>query len=69
VLPYALPYLACVLFDALAALRLYRGRPPSSRASLRPMGTSRWVTIERATQELGYVPRIFCKEGLSTAAN
>jgi nucleoside-diphosphate-sugar epimerase len=69
VLPSALPYLACVLFDALAALRLHRGRPPISRASLRHMGTSRLARIERANQKLGYVPRIFCKEGLSTAVN
>lgn len=67
VLPYAVPYLACVLFDALAALRLYRGRPPISRASFRHLATSRLVSIERATQELGYAPRIFYQEGLSTA--
>jgi nucleoside-diphosphate-sugar epimerase len=67
VLPFAVPDLACVFFDALAALRLYRGRPPISRASLRHLGTSRFVSIERATQELGYVPRVFYREGLSTA--
>jgi nucleoside-diphosphate-sugar epimerase len=69
VLPYAVPYLACVLFDALAALRLYRGRPPISRASFRHLGTSRWVSIERATHELGYVPRVFYQEGLRIAVN
>ncbi|HZV04691.1 MAG TPA: NAD-dependent epimerase/dehydratase family protein [Gemmataceae bacterium] len=67
VLPYAVPYLACVAFDALAALRLYRGRPPITRASLRHLGTSRFLSIERATQELGYVPRVFYQEGLRTA--
>ncbi len=67
VLPYAVPHLACALFDALAALRLYRGRPPISRASLRHLGTSRFFGIQRATQDLGYVPRVFYQEGLSTA--
>jgi nucleoside-diphosphate-sugar epimerase len=67
VLPYAVPYLACVLFDTLAALRLYRGRPPISRASLRHLGTSRSFSIDRAANELGYVPRISYQEGLSTA--
>jgi 2-alkyl-3-oxoalkanoate reductase len=67
VLPYAVPYLACVLFDALAALRLYRGRPPISRASFRHLATSRFVSIERAIQELGYAPRISYQEGLSAA--
>jgi 2-alkyl-3-oxoalkanoate reductase len=67
VLPYAVPYLACVLFDTLSALHLYRGRPPVSRAGLRHLGTSRFFSIERASQELGYVPRVFYQEGLSTA--
>jgi nucleoside-diphosphate-sugar epimerase len=66
-LPYAVPYLACVVFDALAALRLYRGRPPITRASLRHLGTSRFFSIEQARQDLGYVPRVFYQEGLCTA--
>jgi nucleoside-diphosphate-sugar epimerase len=67
VLPYAVPYLACVLFQSLAALHLYRGRPPISRASLRHLGTSRFFGIERATRELGYIPRVLYQEGLSNA--
>jgi len=69
VLPYAVPYLACGLFDTLAALRLYRGRPPISRAGLRHLGTSRFFPIDRASRELGYDPRVFYQEGLSTAVN
>lgn len=67
VLPYAVPYLACVAFASLAALRLYRGRPPISRASLRHLGTSRYFSIDRAAKELGYVPRVAYQEGLSNA--
>jgi nucleoside-diphosphate-sugar epimerase len=66
-LPYSVPYLACVVFDALAALRLYRGRPPITRASLRHLGTSRFFSTEQARQELGYVPRVFYQEGLRAA--
>jgi nucleoside-diphosphate-sugar epimerase len=67
VLPYAVPYLACVAFDALAGLRLYCGRPPITRASLRHLGTSRIFSIDKAHQELGYVPRVFYREGLRAA--
>jgi 2-alkyl-3-oxoalkanoate reductase len=67
VLPYAVPRLACGVFDALAALRLYSGRPPVSRASLRHLGTSRYFSIERAERELGYRPRVFHRDGLSHA--
>lgn len=67
VLPYAVPYLACGLFDVLRATRLYRGRPPISRASLRHLGTSRFFAIDRAASDLAYVPRVFYREGLRTA--
>jgi nucleoside-diphosphate-sugar epimerase len=65
VLPYAVPYLGCLLFESLARLRLYRGRPPITRSSLRHLGTSRSFSIERAARELGYVPRITYRDGLS----
>jgi arsenite methyltransferase len=42
VLRYAVPSLACLAFETLAALRLYPGRPPISRASLRHLGTLPW---------------------------
>jgi 2-alkyl-3-oxoalkanoate reductase len=67
VLPYAVPYLGCLLFESLARLGLYRGRPPITRSSLRHLGTSRSFSIERAARELGYVPRVGYREGLRTA--
>ena len=67
VLPYAVPYLGCVFFEWLSRLRLYRGRPPIVRNSLRHLGTSRSFSIERAAKELGYVPRVSYQEGLSIA--
>jgi nucleoside-diphosphate-sugar epimerase len=67
VLPYAVPYLGCRLFEVLAALRLYRGRPPISRVSLRHLGTSRSFSIERAARELGYAPRVGYRQGLGLA--
>ena len=67
VLPYAVPYLGCLLFESLARMRLYRGRPPIARSSLRHLGTSRSFSIERASCELDYVPRVPYREGLVTA--
>jgi nucleoside-diphosphate-sugar epimerase len=69
VLPYAVPYFGCVLFEVLAGLRLYRGRPPIARNSLRLLGTSRYFDITRARQELGYAPRVLCTEGLAAAVS
>jgi nucleoside-diphosphate-sugar epimerase len=69
VIPYALPYLACCLFDGLDALHLPRGRAPVTRASLRHLGTSRFFGIERAARELNYVPRVFHPEGLAAAVD
>ncbi len=67
VLPYAVPYLACLVFETLAGLRLYRGRPPIARNSLRLLGTSRYFDIARARKELGYSPRVQFREGLAAA--
>jgi nucleoside-diphosphate-sugar epimerase len=67
VLPYAVPYFGCLLFETLAGLRLYRGRPPIARNSLRLLGTSRYFDITRAQQELGYAPRVLYTEGLAAA--
>jgi nucleoside-diphosphate-sugar epimerase len=67
VLPYAVPYLGCLLFESLARMYLYRGRPPITRAGLRHLGTSRSFSIERASRELGYLPRVPYQEGLKTA--
>ncbi len=67
VLPYAVPYLGCVVFEWLARLCLYRGRPPIVRNTLRHLGTSRFFGIERATKELGYTPQVQYMEGLRIA--
>jgi nucleoside-diphosphate-sugar epimerase len=69
VLPYAVPYLGCLLFEFLARLGLYRGRAPITRSGLRHLGTSRSFSIERAARELGYIPRIGYREGLRTAVD
>jgi len=68
VLPYFVPYVGCMLFELLAALRLREGPAPISRPALRFLGTSRFVDIERARQELGYSPRVGYREGLADAA-
>ena len=65
VLPYALPYLACLVFGALNRLGLTRRQGPVTRAALRFLGTSRYVDIRKARQELGYEPRVRLREGLA----
>jgi nucleoside-diphosphate-sugar epimerase len=66
-LPFAAPYLGCLLFEGLSALRLYRGRAPISRTSLNYLGYSRVIDIARARRELGYEPRISYRDGLPLA--
>jgi nucleoside-diphosphate-sugar epimerase len=66
-LPFIVPYLGCLVFEWLAALRLYRGRPPISRTSLNYLGYSRIIDISRARRELGYEPRISYRDGLPLA--
>ncbi len=67
VLPFFVPYLGCVVFELLAGLRLRRAPAPINRAALRFLGTSRFVDIRRAREELGYVPRVSYQEGLADA--
>jgi nucleoside-diphosphate-sugar epimerase len=67
IFPYAVSYLGCLLFESLARMHLYHGRPPIARSSLRHLGTSRSFSIERASRELGYRPRVPYPEGLNTA--
>lgn len=64
VLPFAVPYLGCLLFESLAALRLYRGPAPIGRTGLNYLGYSRSIDITRARQELGYEPRVSYRDGL-----
>lgn len=67
VLPYVVPYLGCLVFEMLAGMRIYRGPAPIARNSLRLLGTSRYFAIDRARQELGFVPRVQYREGLAAA--
>jgi nucleoside-diphosphate-sugar epimerase len=67
VLPFFVPYLGCVVFELLAALRLRRAPAPINRAALRFLGTSRFVDIRRARAELGYSPLVGYQEGLADA--
>lgn len=64
-IPFAVPYLGCLVFESLAALRLYRGRAPISRTGMNYLGYSRIIDITRARRELGYEPRISYREGLA----
>jgi nucleoside-diphosphate-sugar epimerase len=65
VLPYLLPYAGCLFFEWLARLRLYRGPAPIARNSLRFLGTSRYVDIRRAREELAYMPRVPFRDGVA----
>lgn len=67
VIPFAVPYLGCLLFESLAALRLYRGRAPISRTGMNYLGYSRVIDITRARLELGYEPRVTYRDGLPLA--
>jgi 2-alkyl-3-oxoalkanoate reductase len=65
VLPYLVPYAGCLFFEWARRLRLYRGPAPIARNSLRFLGTSRYVDIGRARQELGYSPRVLFRQGVA----
>jgi nucleoside-diphosphate-sugar epimerase len=65
VLPFAVPALACTVFDWLQRLKLRKKPGPVTRASLRFVGTSRYVDIARARRELGYEPQMSLREGLA----
>jgi nucleoside-diphosphate-sugar epimerase len=64
VLPFAVPFAACVFFETLNRLGWRRRPGPISRASLRFLGTSRYVDVSRACRELGYQPRVRMEEGV-----
>jgi nucleoside-diphosphate-sugar epimerase len=65
VLPYFVPYLACVMFDWLGKVRRPRKPAPITRAALRFLGTSRYVDIGRAQHELGFEPRVSFRDGMA----
>lgn len=64
VLKYFVPALGCVVFEWLQRLRLRKKPGPITRAGLRFVGTSRFIDIRRAREELGYAPQITLREGL-----
>ncbi len=65
VLPYAVPWLGCLVFDLLRPV--WRGPAPINRPGLRFVGTSRHVDIGRARRELGYAPQVTSREGMEAA--
>jgi nucleoside-diphosphate-sugar epimerase len=65
VLPLGVARLLCSLGQWMGRLGLRRRRAPLiSPATLRFLGTSRWVDISRARQELGYEPQVSIREGV-----
>jgi 2-alkyl-3-oxoalkanoate reductase len=64
-LPFVVPWLGCLVFDLLKPVM--RGPAPINRAGLRFVGTSRFVDIGRARQELGYAPQITYRSGMDAA--
>jgi nucleoside-diphosphate-sugar epimerase len=66
VLSYYVPALACRLLGTLQRLKLRKKPGPINRASLRFLGTSRFVDIRRAREELGYAPQVALPEGLDS---
>jgi nucleoside-diphosphate-sugar epimerase len=69
VLPYLVPRLGCSVFEWLQRLGLRKKPGPVTRASLRFVGTSRYIDIRRAREELGYTPQITLQEGLGPSVS
>jgi nucleoside-diphosphate-sugar epimerase len=65
VLPYFVPSLACSVFGLLRRLHLCSGPGPVDRVALRFLGTSRFMEIGRAQEELGYAPKVGFREGMA----
>ncbi|MGP0062841.1 MAG: NAD-dependent epimerase/dehydratase family protein [Isosphaeraceae bacterium] len=64
VLPAFIPRFACVVFDGVR-LVFPRCPAPIRRSGVRFLGTSRYVDIRRAREELGYAPHTGYREGLA----
>lgn len=64
VLPGFIPRFGCVVFDGVR-LVFPRCPAPIARSGVRFLGTSRYVDIRRAREELGYAPRTGYREGLA----
>jgi 2-alkyl-3-oxoalkanoate reductase len=64
-LPFVVPWFGCLVFDLLRPFM--RGSGPINRAGLRFVGTSRFVDIRRAREELGYEPQVSYRSGMDAA--
>ena len=62
--PLALARPAATLFELLWKLLPFRRRPPISHEALNLVGSHHRLPIDRARQELGYLPRIGYEEAL-----
>ncbi|MDA0834416.1 MAG: NAD-dependent epimerase/dehydratase family protein [Planctomycetota bacterium] len=69
ILPYFIPWFAATLFETLRTLKLFKGKPPINRVSLRFLGTSRSIDIGRARRELGYQPHVDFQNGMAAAVS
>jgi nucleoside-diphosphate-sugar epimerase len=63
-LPYGLLRVACGLFGVLGGVGLLKD-PPITKVGLRFLGTSRHIDISRARRELGYVPQVAMRDGMT----
>ncbi len=59
VLPYIVPWFVCTLFGLLGR------KGPINRTALRFLGTSRYIDIQRARDELGFEPKVKLSDGLA----
>jgi nucleoside-diphosphate-sugar epimerase len=66
-LPYFATHATCWSCEWLGRMLGRPVRGPISRSTLLFLGTSRFVDIRRAREELGYTPEIGCREGMSAA--
>lgn len=58
-------YLAGGVLECLFRLFRCKTEPPMTRFAARELATSHWFDISRARRDLGYVPRVSTREGLS----
>jgi hypothetical protein len=59
--------MVCSLCEWLGHTLGWPSHGPLSRSTLLFLGTSRYVDISRATEELGFTPRIGYRDGLPAA--
>jgi nucleoside-diphosphate-sugar epimerase len=66
--PYRALYAAGYAAERLATATRSRRRPPITRLGVAFFGTDNRYAIDKAQRELGYVPRVDLREGISLAA-